>query len=65
MLQKSNPLCIERGDSFTGWHPVLQPMRATCERLFDAGDTRAWDVLHALAVLNRRQSFSDGLGGEA
>jgi hypothetical protein len=44
--------------AFSQYHPVLRPMRATCERMFEAGDySRAFPVLHALAMLNGRRSF--------
>jgi hypothetical protein len=55
--------------TFTDWHPVLRPMCAACERFFDAGDMRAWNVLHALIVLNAGASFrqstanNEGAGG--
>lgn len=48
----------DAGATFVDFHPVLRLMRATCERMFEAGDyERAFPILGALAVLNGKSSF--------
>ena len=52
-------------DDFPSLHPVLRPMRAACERLFERGDyERAFPILGALAVLNGKPSFLRGSAHE-
>lgn len=51
----------DAGATFVDFHPILRPMRATCERMFEAGDyERAFPVLGALSVLNGKPSFLRG-----
>lgn len=52
-------------DDFPNFHPVLRPMRRTCEHLFEAGDyERAFPIMGALAVLNGKPSFLRGSAHE-
>lgn len=48
-----------QADEFPTWHPVLRRMRAVVERWLDAGESRGWDVLTALAICNGRAAFTD------
>lgn len=48
----------DAGATFVDFHPILRPMRRTCERMFERGDfERAFPVLGALSVLNGKRSF--------
>lgn len=57
-MQENSTNSPAQPDEFSSFHPVLQPMRRTCEHIFEAGDfERAFPILGALCVLNGRRSF--------
>ena len=43
---------------FAAFHPVLQPMRATCERWHERNDPRAWPIHAVLSITNGKPSFA-------
>ena len=48
----------DAGEVFTIGHPVLNPMRVTCEHMFDADDfVLPFPVLNALVVQKGRRTF--------
>ncbi len=45
-------------DAFPDFHPVLRPMRATCDRIFQRNDfERAFPLLRAVILLNGKPAF--------
>jgi hypothetical protein len=60
-LGRADSLAFSHSDTHHGddskWHPVLRPMRDTCERMICASQPRGLLVLSALSVLNDRRSF--------